>query len=248
MAHPPARIPWSRFVALGDSLTEGVGDPAGRSLRGWADRLADSLRALNPDLAYWNLGRRGLTTRQVRETQVERALGLEPDLVSIVAGMNDLLAPDFDPPTYRSELRAIAAKMAASGATLLMGTFPKELPILRVLPRGRGRERKERLQVASDVVLEVAAEYGAECMDAAPGWRYTMAECSIDGCHPNARGHAHIAELGFVALCRRAAITAPAMDHGNRSWVSTSFGHLRWLASQGYLRRAPELILRREEA
>ncbi|MGW2616284.1 SGNH/GDSL hydrolase family protein [Streptomyces sp. NPDC001500] len=32
-----------RFVALGDSLTEGVGDPVGRGWRGWAALLADGL-------------------------------------------------------------------------------------------------------------------------------------------------------------------------------------------------------------
>ncbi len=40
------RHPWHRFVAIGDSYTEGVGDPEPRSLgglRGWADRVAEEL-------------------------------------------------------------------------------------------------------------------------------------------------------------------------------------------------------------
>lgn len=237
-------IPWSRFVALGDSLTEGVGDPVGRSLRGWADRLAASLKELNPELQYWNLARRGLTTLQVQETQLERARALQPDLVSIVVGMNDLLAAEFDANLYRNHLGEIAGPMAATGATLLMGTFPKQLPVLRLLPRHTARERRARLQAASDVVLELADRYGAECMDAAPEWRYTMAESSIDGCHPNARGHSHIARLGLAALCARAGVTEPPMADG-AVWLSTSLGHLRWLASQGYLRRVPGGLIKR---
>lgn len=243
MAPTQGQIPWSRFVALGDSLTEGVGDPVGRSLRGWADRLAASLTELNPELQYWNLARRGLTTRQIRETQLERALELKPDLVSIVAGMNDLLAPEFDADSYRGDLGEIASTLAATGATLLMGTFPKQLPVLRLLPRDIARERRARLQAASDVVLELADRYG-ECMDAVPEWRYTMAESSLDGCHPNARGHAHIARLGLSALCSRAGVTPPPMADG-AAWLSTSLGHVRWLASQGYLRRAPGVLARR---
>lgn len=41
-APPPSSRP-IRFVALGDSLTEGIGDPVGPGLRGWAALLADSL-------------------------------------------------------------------------------------------------------------------------------------------------------------------------------------------------------------
>lgn len=239
MAVATGEIPWSRFVALGDSVTEGVGDPADGALRGWAGRLADGLRLLNPELEYRNLARRGLTTRQIRESQVEPALELNPDLISVVAGMNDILASQFDAETYHSELDAIVKSLATTGATLLMGTLPKHLPIMRFMPRRVAAERRTRLQVASDIVLEVAAEYGADCMDAPPEWRYTMAECSIDGCHPNARGHAHIARLGLEALYARAGIPAPAGGNGHGGWISASLAQLRWLASEGYLSQRP---------
>ena len=38
--------PWNRYIALGDSFAEGIGDPSPESLggyRGWADRVAEEL-------------------------------------------------------------------------------------------------------------------------------------------------------------------------------------------------------------
>ncbi len=54
--------PWSRYVALGDSFTEGMGDPNPDSVgghRGWADRVAEELSHGHPDFAYANLAVRG---------------------------------------------------------------------------------------------------------------------------------------------------------------------------------------------
>ena len=235
-------LPWSRFVAIGDSLTEGVGDPSEGSLRGWADRLAHALRRLNPRMSYWNLARRSLTTAQVCDEQVSRALELKPDLVSVVAGMNDLMAASFDADTYRHDLTDIVRPLAESEATLLMGTFPTDLPLLRLTPRRVARMLRGRLHDASAVVAAVAAEHGAVCATAPGGWRYTMSECSIDGCHPNARGHVHIAQLSLGALCARADIPVTSIDPDGCGWLTTSFGHLKWLGSQGYLTRPPGVL------
>lgn len=64
-----------RYVALGDSGTEGVGDephPDG-SERGWADRLAEHLAQANPQLLYANLAVRGRRLAEIHEQQRGRA-------------------------------------------------------------------------------------------------------------------------------------------------------------------------------
>ena len=86
----------SRFVALGDSFTEGVGDddPARpNGVRGWADRVAEQLGAADPGFGYANLAIRGRKLRQILAEQVEAAVELKPTLVSIYAGANDILRP-----------------------------------------------------------------------------------------------------------------------------------------------------------
>ena len=86
---------YRRFVALGDSTTEGLMDlnPDG-TIRGWADRLAERLADDEPDLRYANLAVRGKLARQVRDEQLEAALALQPDLASVLSGLNDMLRRD----------------------------------------------------------------------------------------------------------------------------------------------------------
>ena len=89
----------TRFVALGDSFTEGVGDddptrPNG--VRGWADRMAERLAAADAGFGYANLAIRGKKLRQIMAEQVDAAVELKPTLVSIYAGANDILRPRID--------------------------------------------------------------------------------------------------------------------------------------------------------
>src|SRR5918997_1885557 len=74
----------SRYVALGDSFTEGVGDddptrPNG--VRGWADRVAEQLGAADPAVGYANLAIRGRKLRQILAEQVDAAVELKPTVV-----------------------------------------------------------------------------------------------------------------------------------------------------------------------
>ncbi|MEI8084123.1 MAG: SGNH/GDSL hydrolase family protein, partial [Actinomycetes bacterium] len=88
---------WTRYVALGDSFTEGLDDPApdGRH-HGWADRLANSLAERTPGLEYANLAIRGRKLPQIIDEQVPAALAMRPDLVSLGGGVNDVLRPKWD--------------------------------------------------------------------------------------------------------------------------------------------------------
>ena len=89
--------PWRRCVAIGDSLTEGLGDSVeGYPDRPWADAIAHAFKELHSDFTFLNLGERYLTARQVRETQLQPALDFDPDLAIVLAGGNDLGDP-FEP-------------------------------------------------------------------------------------------------------------------------------------------------------
>jgi lysophospholipase L1-like esterase len=93
-----------RYVALGDSQTEGMNDlDAHGGIRGWADRFAVSLAECNPDLLYANLAIRGRRTKRIRADQLEPALALNPDLASVMAGANDVLG-SFDLDETMSDL------------------------------------------------------------------------------------------------------------------------------------------------
>ena len=105
----------ARYVALGDSFTEGVGDddptrPNG--VRGWADRVAEQLGSADPAFGYANLAIRGKKLRQIMADQVDAAVELKPTLVSIYAGANDILRPKVDIDNLLVDYDAAIAKLS----------------------------------------------------------------------------------------------------------------------------------------
>ncbi len=151
---------YSRFVALGDSQTEGLGDPDLRyEYRGWADRLAEQLARHNPELRYANLAVRGKNTRQTRDEQLPRALALAPDLIAAPLGMNDVIGstPMDD---VADELDAVYRVLAGTGATVVIATFPD---VTRTIPIGRGLEI--RLLALNELMGYFARRYGFVLVD-----------------------------------------------------------------------------------
>lgn len=136
----PALIP-RRFVALGDSFTEGLCDPAPAGAdnpwRGWADRVAEVLaagaRAQRRPFEYANLAIRGRLLGQIVDEQVPAAIELAPDLVSIVGGGNDVLRPGVDVDDVTAVLETAVARLTATGATVLMATSydPRQAALVR---------------------------------------------------------------------------------------------------------------------
>ncbi len=114
-----------RYVALGDSFTEGVGDPdetRPNGLRGWADRVAEQLAKNNPDFGYANLAIRGKLLQQVIDEQVEEALALNPDLITISAGGNDTIRPGSNPDIIAAKLGEALERLRSGGATVVVFT------------------------------------------------------------------------------------------------------------------------------
>ncbi|MEV4667077.1 GDSL-type esterase/lipase family protein [Microbacterium sp. LWO12-1.2] len=119
---PVAAMRWRRYVALGDSLTEGLCDPApDGALRGWADRLA-LLLASRGGLHYANLAIRSKRVSDVCGQQLTRALELRPDLVSILIGANDLVKRRVDIPALAASLEHAVEQLRAIGADVVLVT------------------------------------------------------------------------------------------------------------------------------
>lgn len=180
----------TRYVAIGDSTVEGLEDPGPDGVYvGWADRLAGHLAAVHPDLTYANLAVRGMTAREVRDTQLDRALDLEPDIAVVVAGVNDVLRPRFDTGALREDLLAMHAALTESGAQVAAFTMPdmsRVAPLARVLRR--------RLHALNEIVLEAADRYGTAVADlAAEPLAADPALWHDDRLHANSEGHRRVA-------------------------------------------------------
>jgi lysophospholipase L1-like esterase len=182
---------FERYVAIGDSTSEGLDDPDGRGgYRGWANRLAERIAARQGSLLYANLAIRGRTTRQIREEQLAPALAMHPDLATVSAGTNDVLRRRFDPRVFAADLEAMLAALVEQGAAVMIFTLPDlrgVMPLAKILG--------ERVIRLNDAIRGCCARSGAILCDLAA---YPVASdprvWSGDRLHANSLGHARIAD------------------------------------------------------
>jgi lysophospholipase L1-like esterase len=140
------------FVAIGDSFTEGLNDPApGGGFRGWADRLATLLAAEYPGLRYANLAVRGKLLREIVAEQVPVAAAMSPGLVSLAGGGNDMLRLGPDPDTLAELFDVAVARLRQAGSQVLIftGSDPVGIPVLRLL-RGKIAAYNMHLRAIAD--------------------------------------------------------------------------------------------------
>jgi lysophospholipase L1-like esterase len=190
--------PFVRFVALGDSTTEGLEDPYsdGRGYRGWADRLAERLALLNPEMTYANLAIRGRKVPQVRAEQLEPALNLEPDLASVLGGINDILRRNLDLDALIADLDAMTIALDAQGATVLTFTFPDPTATITFA----ADKIRARVEAFNGRLRSMATARGAVLVDLErDGIAHPTLWCD-DRLHANAAGHERIAGAAAEAL------------------------------------------------
>ncbi len=188
---------YSRYVALGDSQTEGIGDgDEVRGYRGWADRLAARLAELEPDLLYANLAVRGKLAGEVRTEQLAPALALRPDLATVVAGLNDLLRPRCDVGAVAGHLEAMFAALTGAGTRVATLTFPN---IGKITPLAR--PLLPRVHALNAAIRAAAARHDVRVVETFPIAVTTDARIwSADRLHANPLGHALIAASMAHAL------------------------------------------------
>ena len=189
---------FARYVAIGDSSTEGLDDPDGQGgYRGWANRLAARVAAAQSSpLLYANLAIRGRSTRQIREEQLEPAVALRPDLVTLFSGTNDVVKPRFDADAVGNDMELVQRRLIEAGATVLGFTLPDlslVLPIARPIA-GRVRALNDALRDASAASGAILVDFAKHAVGSDPRlW-------GEDRLHANSIGHERIAAALAWAL------------------------------------------------
>lgn len=195
-------------MAIGDSSTEGLTDPdpdRNGGYIGWADRLAQHIAdAQDEPLEYANLAIRGLRTHAIRTDQLDDALAMRPDLLTVFAGVNDVIGPICDFDLVRAELVIMFGEARRADCTVVTFTVPDPSAVNPLAVRLR--DRMTRLNV---IIRSEAERFGVLLVDFAA---YPVAADPRlwfdDRLHANTLGHTRIA----AALAWRLGL--PGFDEG----------------------------------
>lgn len=203
---------YSRYVAVGDSQTEGLWDlDDSGTLIGFADRLARMVDAHSPGLQYANLAIRGKRIADVLEVQLPQALAMQPDLITVCVGMNDVTRPGRRFARALRDLDTLHDILASSGATVVTTTFPD---ITQILPAGR--LLIARVLRINDVIRAAADRHGFRLVDLYDAASMTdPAVWSPDRVHGSRTGH-----MLFAA----AAAEALELPGANHDWADAPAG------------------------
>ena len=225
---------FERYVAMGDSFTEGVGDvrPDG-GLRGWADLVALGLAAASAarrepgrpnaptspgdaesaPFSYANLAIRGKLLGPIVDGQLDAALALRPDLLSVCGGGNDVMRPRVQMSEVVGHMHRVVDRAEAQGVhvLVLVGANPtRHLPLGSLI----GRRGDRFTQACRDAFVRPGITFVDNWADP------ELAELrfwSEDRIHLNSRGHARVAANVLNAL----GLPVPAAEITAASQVRT---------------------------
>ncbi|QMU75163.1 SGNH/GDSL hydrolase family protein [Streptacidiphilus sp. PB12-B1b] len=205
--------PWRRFVVLGDSVAEGLGDAVpGYPDEPWADRIARELTQQQPELVFLNLGRSNTLAADVRAGQLEAALEFAPDLALVTCGGYDVLRPAFDAARVEDEIEAIVSALAATQCDVItVGIFDGSRS--PHMPERFRAGMEQRLQELAAATLRVSDRHGTIHVDLTGHPTASSADIySADGIHGNRRCHAISAAEAIRSLGARLAASGKELD------------------------------------
>jgi len=220
-------VGYRRFVAVGDSFTEGLDDrlPDG-SYRGWADLVAGALAQADDDVRYANLAVRGRLYDNIVAEQVPAALDMRPDLISFAAGGNDVLRRQCDPHALMTRFDQTVGRLRATGADVVLFRFAdvmSHLPGQRLVG--------PRVKVLNEAVVEIANRHGVMLIDLFTDDEFrNPVFWSVDRLHMSDAGHRRTAAHVLTALGM--AVDAEWFDTHpfppRRAWPVKVADDLRW--------------------
>lgn len=178
------------YVAIGDSLSEGLGDFSFDQRRvhsGWTDRFANLLareaELRGHEFHYANLAIRGAKIAEIMGVQLDAALALKPDLITIMAGQNDLLSKVEKLPLLERQLREGIIKAKASGAEVIVSNTinPIHLVVFRPLAKLAARMTEIIERVSRELDLPVHDVHRIQSLADVSYWAEDMVHFSGPG-------------------------------------------------------------------
>lgn len=195
------------YVALGDSTVEGVG-ASGPDLN-YVSRLHARLRARYPNARVTNLGVGGATSADVITAQLERAIKLRPDVVTLSIGPNDITR-DIPVARYEQNLEGILGRLRRETVALIVVNLLPDLAVTHRFAKGPQVDLVGRQTVQfNEALARKGREHGVALVDLYLPSREEVPRQPMllwkDGYHPSDAGYARWAELMWEGIEPRLA-------------------------------------------
>lgn len=169
-----------RYLAIGDSLTQGVGAPD-EATGSFPALLAQRWRDGGCDVELLNTGVSGSTVEQIIAEQLPQLEPFQPTIVTFQSGGNDLVmsVPVED---YRNNVRTVLDAATGSGARVVVFAQNEWFRA----PGCQGYATAEQRDEFDSVLIEEASAKGAEFVDLRPLYKQEAddGQWVEDGIHP----------------------------------------------------------------
>jgi lysophospholipase L1-like esterase len=230
-----------RFLGLGDSLTQGVGDPQpGRAgfageLDGWVSHFTNAVRESGQTVAVCNLAVAGARIEHVIAEQLPLAVANPADIASCFIGVNDLWDANVDCAEFGERFHRVFRELSAVSPVLITATIHDVFAPFPVKPPLR-QKLSSNTALMNDAIRSAVNEYGLILIDfAGRPELFTPAVRAIDRLHPNRYGHQLIAAEVVTQMHDRGhllGVTPPEAHPIGRG--SHDLAHIAWVA--GYVK------------
>jgi lysophospholipase L1-like esterase len=204
-----------RLLFIGDSITDcGRKQPVGEGLfdalgHSYVAQVNALLGAVYPELGVrvTNMGTSGHTVRDLKDRWQRDVLGLHPDWLSVLIGINDVWR-QFDQPTI-PESHVYLDEYEATLSDLVRQTRPRVNGLVLMAPYYLEPNRNDAMRAAMDrygaAVRRIAGENDAIFVDTQAAFDEILAHIypgtlSWDRVHPNQAGHMTIARAFLNAI------------------------------------------------
>lgn len=230
-----------RFLGLGDSLTQGVGDPrpgyagfAGE-LSGWVSYFSTSVEASGQPVEVRNFASAGARLAQVIDEQVPPAMSKPADIISCLIGINDLWDVNIDLDEFGQRFDTLFRELSFAAPIVITASihdvfapFPVRAPLRDKLARNTA--------TMNEIIRGAVADYRLVLLDlASRADMFTSAVRAVDRLHPNRYGHQLIAGEVVAQLHNRGHlldVQPPAARPKRRG--AQDLAHIAWVG--GYVR------------
>lgn len=191
------------YVALGDSVAEGIG--ATILDRSYTSIIYTYLKRSKKRVEYHNFSKQYAPVAWVREEQIEKAISLQPDLITLSVGANDIRVRNM-PWKFKDDLREVIQKLKdQTNATIIINSIP-DFSHLSVIPFLIKPITRLWISRYNNAIEQVARETGILYVDlfhTTGVFAKTFPEITgDDGFHPSDFGHALWAQSILHLLSR----------------------------------------------